>query len=453
MNRYSPLDVAGPSPLDMIRAVPGIRRNPLAFLEQCVARHGELVTFPMPRTPVLLVDHPDGARRVLADNHAGYSKQTVQYGALSLVTGTGLLTADGPQWRQRRRIAQPAFRHTALPGVVGAAQQAAERLRAGWDHAPGQVLDAEAAVLRAMLDVVGATLFDDDLAATGDRLVAAVDVALRAVIARSSSPLPERLDWRTARRLRHSTAVLDAASADIVARRRARGLEGGEDVLALLLRAADAGEIDHRAVRDELVTLVIAGHETVAAALTWALHLLAAHPPVQERLGAELDAVLGAGPRARPPGWDDLSALPFTRAVLDEALRLYPPAWVISRRAVADDVLLGVDVPAGTLILLSPWLLHRREATWPDPQRFDPARFLDADGRTPRSRPSGEYLPFGVGPRLCIGRDVALVEGVLVLAGLLRGRRVVAVRTGEPRVEALVTLRPHGGLPLRLAGR
>jgi cytochrome P450 len=206
-------------------------------------------------------------------------------------------------------------------------------------------------------------------------------------------------------------------------------------------------------VRDELVTLVIAGHETVASALTWTLHLLAAHPGAQDQVGAELDTVLGDGPGARPPGWNDLAALPYTRAVLDEALRLYPPAWVITRRAAADDALAGVDIPEGTLIILSPWLLHRRAASWPDPSAFDPARFLDAGGRAPGSRPSGDYLPFGAGPRLCIGRDLALVEGVLVLAGLLRGRRVSAVRTAPPRVEALVTLRPRGGLPLRLEPR
>jgi cytochrome P450 len=230
--------------------------------------------------------------------------------------------------------------------------------------------------------------------------------------------------------------------ADLLAARGARP-GTGPDALGYLLAAADAGELDARAVRDELVTLVIAGHETVACALTWTLHLLATHQGVQDRLHAELDAVLGSP--ARVPTWPDLGRLTWTRAVLEESLRLYPPAWVISRRAVVDDVVAGVDVTAGTLIVISPWVLHRRAAAWPQPRRFDPARFLD-----PRAgRPAGHYLPFGLGPRLCIGRDAALVQAVAVLACLLPGRRLRAV-VPAPAVRAMVTLRPAGGLPLRL---
>jgi cytochrome P450 len=225
--------------------------------------------------------------------------------------------------------------------------------------------------------------------------------------------------------------------------------EDAGDVLALLLRSADAeGGLTEREVRDELVTLVIAGHETVASCLTWALHLLAENPAVQDRLAGELESLPGDRP-LRP---DDLRALAFTRAVVDEALRLFPPAWVITRRALAPDVVEGVDVPAGTLVIVSPWLLHRRAESWPDPLRFAPERFLA--GGAAQGPPRGDYIPFGAGPRLCIGRDVALVQAVLILATLLRGRRVVrAPGIPAPRVDALVTLRPHGGLPLRLLPR
>jgi cytochrome P450 len=245
-------------------------------------------------------------------------------------------------------------------------------------------------------------------------------------------------------------ATLDDACLGVVRRRRAAGLDPeAADVLALLLRAADAeGGLDEREVRDELVTLVIAGHETVASCLTWALLLLARHPDVQDRLAAELAGL----PDGRRPGWGDLGALPYARAVVDEALRLYPPAWVVTRRALEDDVVDGVAVPAGTLVLLSPWLLHRRPESWPDPLRFDPERFLGTDAS--RGAPRGDYVPFGAGPRLCIGRDVALVQAVLVLATLLRGRRVERPDDGVPvHVDALVTLRPRGGLPLRLVPR
>ncbi len=442
----------------MLRAVPAIRRDPLAYLEDVVRIHGDLVAFPMPRTPVLLVNTPGGARRVLQDNHRGYGKRTVQYAALGLVTGEGLLTADGEAWRRRRRIAQPAFHHGRLEAVAEQAAVAGATLASTWKAAPGSVVDVDRAALRTMLEVVGRTLFAADLAADGERVVEAVDEALQAVVVRARSPLPAVLPgWLptpSQRRLRRAVGTLDDACLGVVRRRRAAGLEDADDdVLALLLRAADAeGGLDEREVRDELVTLVIAGHETVASCLTWALLLLARHPCAQHRLAAELDAL----PTDRPLGWADLPALPYTRAAVDEALRLYPPAWVISRRALEDDVVDGVAIPAGTLVLLSPWLLHRRAATWPDPLRFDPDRFTGTGTGTGTGRGAvrGDYVPFGAGPRLCIGRDVALVQAVLILATLLRGHQVERPdRDGPVRVDALVTLRPRGGLPLRLVPR
>ena len=296
-SRYTPLAADGPLPADMLRAVPAIRRDPLAYLEDVVRIHGDLVAFPMPRTPVLLVNTPDGARRVLQDNHRGYGKRTVQYAALGLVTGQGLLTADGDVWRRRRRIAQPAFHHGRLEAVAEQAAVAGVALRRTWTAAPGSVVDVDRAALRTMLEVVGRTLFAADLAADGERVVEAVDAALQAVVVRARSPLPAVLPgWLptpSQRRLRRAVATLDDACLGVVRRRRAAGLDDADDdVLALLLRAADAeGGLDEREVRDELVTLVIAGHETVASCLTWALLLLARHPEAQHRLAAELDAL------------------------------------------------------------------------------------------------------------------------------------------------------------------
>ncbi len=445
-----PLAVDGPRPTDMLRDALTIRRDPLRYLGATVARYGDLVAFPLPRTPVLLVNTPDGARRVLQDNHRGYGKRTVQYGALALVTGEGLLTADGDQWRRRRRLAQPAFHHGRLDTVAAAAARAGDDLRARWDAAPDGVLDADRAALRTMLDVVGATFFAAELAADGERLVDAVDAALQVVVRRARSPLsavlPAWLPTPSRRRLRQALATLDGACRTVVRGRRAAGLaESDDDLLALLLRTGDPAQ-----VRDEIVTLVIAGHETVASCLTWTLHLLAGHPDAQDAVAAELAGLPQGGPRDLAA----LAALPFTRAVVDEALRLYPPAWVVTRRALADDEISGVEVPAGTLVLVSPWLLHRRPAEWPDPERFDPCRFLQDDHREGhRAGPRAGYVPFGAGPRLCIGRDVALVQAVLVLARLLRDRRVLRPPTAPAvRVDALVTLRPRGGLPLRLVG-
>ena len=446
--RYSPLDADGPLPREMLRDLLAIRRDPLTYLQGLVARFGDLVAFPMPRTPALLVNDPDGARRVLVENTKGYSKSTVQYDALSLVTGRGLLTADGESWRRRRRIAQPAFHPESLDVVAVQAVAAAERMAASWDERPqGTAVDADAAWLQATLEVVGRTLFDVDFAADGERVVAAVHEALTVVIQRARTPQPGWLPTRANASLARANATLDRVCGDVVRARRARGLAADEhDLLALLLRSAEAeGGLSDLEVRDELVTLVIAGHETVASALSWTLLLLADHLGEQALVHAELDAVL---PGRRAPAWADLSALRRTRAVLDEALRLFPPAWVLTRRAIADDVVGGIEIPTGTLVILSPWLLHRRPADWPAPLTFQPARFAGQRSATPR----GCYLPFGAGPRLCIGRGFALTESVLMLATVLRGHRVsLPVRAGQPwrpDVEASVTVRPRGGLPL-----
>ncbi|GAB3596123.1 cytochrome P450 [Angustibacter peucedani] len=436
----------------MVRAVPAIRRDPLAHLEELVSRYGDLVAFPMPRTPVLLVNDPDGVRRVLVENARGYSKATVQYGALSAVTGSGLLTADGEDWRRRRRIAQPAFHHGTLDVVAEQSVAAGRRVVGSWAGRPdGSVVDVDAACMRATLEVVGRTLFDDDLAADGEVVVAAVQEALEVVVARARLPRPAWLPLPSHRRLARAVATLDATCARVVRARRARGIADDDtDLLALLLRSAEAeGGLTDQQVRDELVTLVIAGHETVASSLAWTLQLLAEHPDEQAAVHAELDAVLGG----RDPGWSDLRALTRTRQVVDESLRLFPPAWVVTRRAVEADVVAGVAVPAGTLVIISPWLLHRRARAWQDPLAFDPSRFAAARSSAPR----GDYLPFGAGPRLCIGRDFALVEQVLALATVLREHRLEPVRQGgvvvRPRVDALVTLRPRGGMPLVLRRR
>jgi cytochrome P450 len=451
----------------MLRDVLRIRRDTLTYLSRLVARHGDLVSFPTPRTPTLLVNDPAGVRRVLVENPRAYTKATVQYGSLAAVTGSGLLVADGEPWRRRRRVVQPAFHHGNLDAVAAEAVRAADRVASRWcDLAPGAVVDVDAAMMATTLEVVGRTLFDADLGGSdsqgdGERVVAAVRDALEVVVQRARSPRPRWLPLPSSRRLARAVAILDDTCARVVRERRAAGVTagataGGGDLLGLLLRAADAaGGLSDRAVRDELVTLVIAGHETVASSLTWTLRLLAEHSEVQDRVADELAATLGG----RDPRWADLPALAGVRRVVEESLRLYPPAWVLSRRALAADVIAGVPVPAGTVVIISPWLLHRRPQSWPDPERFDPARFDPARFSGSASAPRGDYLPFGLGPRLCIGREFALVETVLVLATLLQRVRVGVVPrpgvgpTPRPATRALVTLRPLGGLPLVVAPR
>jgi cytochrome P450 len=433
----------------MLGAVPALLRDPLAYLRSCVESFGPVVSFPMWNSTALLVDDPAGVRRILQDNHRNYTKRTFQYSALALVTGDGLLTSDGPAWRAHRRLVQPAFHRDGLGHVAAESVRGARRAGSAMDAAGGDPVETDALLMQATLDVVGRALFGADLVhggqADGRVLVAAVHEALDCVMRRATRPweAPPGLVTPLSRRLARATRRLDDAVERMVESRR--GSPPGADVLGLLLGAGEPPAA--REIRDELVTLVIAGHETVASSLVWTLRLVAEHPAVQERLHEELDAVLG-GPAGREPGWEDVRSLVWTRAVVDEGLRLYPPAWIVTRRAVDDDEVAGVTVPAGGLVIMTPWLQHRRPDLWPDPDEFDPSRW---SGTAARARHEG-YLPFGAGPRMCIGRDFAVVESVLVLAEVLRGRRVSPCGP-RPKADAGVTLRARGGSWLTVAPR
>jgi len=433
----------------MLRHARRMRGDPLGFLLDCAAEQGDVVGFPIPRQSVLFVNDPEAAQRVLQGNHRGYGKRTVQYRSLALVTGEGLLVSDGETWRHNRRLVQPAFHHRTLEAVGSHVAGAGERLLTEWAARPdGTVVDVDDAMMRTALDVVGRSLFSTDLGPDAQRLVAAVLTALDRVVARARSPLPAPLSLPTPGNLRLRSAVrtLDDAVARMVAERRCRAVDDPSpaDLLGLLLATHEGADVlTDEQVRDEVVTLIVAGHETVASALTWACWLVSGDPEVGRRLAEEADRVLAG----RPPTAADYLALPYARQVLDEALRLYPPAWVVTRRALADDVLAGYAVPGESLVILSTYTLHRHPAVWSDPERFDPDRF--GPGAWDEARRIA-YLPFGAGPRLCIGRDFALVEGVLLLA-MMAARFRFERRPGQSvHTDASVTIRPHGGLPLRL---
>ena len=443
--RPTDIGIPGPTPLDMARAFRSVRADPLTFLTEVSERFGDLVAFPVPGAPALLVNDPDAARHVLQTSSRNWAKQTVQYTALARVTGPGLLASSAPSWLDHRRVAAPAFHHRRLEAVsdqVRAAADTAITATLGPGRATaGQVVDVAALTHRIGLDAVGRALFSTDLSARASELLDASSDAARLVVRLGRSVLPTAA-WAptpTNLRLRSTHRRLTAICSELIAHRRASGRRlargsHGDDLLGLLL---DGGMNDDE-VRDELVTMIIAGHETVAAALAWTLMLLAEHQPVQDRVRTELAAhgtpISMLAQRER---------LPYTRAVVDEALRLYPPAWALSRRARRADVLGDQLVPAGTLVIISPWLLHRRRDSWTDPLAFRPERFLHPGaGRV-------SYAPFGQGPRLCIGREFALGEMVLVLSRLLSERRVgLFPGWSRPTAEATLAVHPRGGMPL-----
>jgi cytochrome P450 len=443
LRSLKPTDVGvdGPTSWDMLRGFRSVRADPLRFLVSAQARYGDLVAFPVPGSPVLLVNDPNDVRQVLATGARHWGKQTVQYSSLARVTGPGLLASSDPSWLRHRRLAAPAFHHRRLEAVAEQVRAAARDAIADWRDLPpdGAVVDVAALALEVALDVVGRALFSADLSERSQRLLAATSDAAQLVVAlgRSVIPVPEWVPTRVNRRLRAAAHELDALCRQLIERRRRRSVtEHGDDLLGLLM---DGGLTDHE-VRDELVTMVVAGHETVAAAISWTLMLLAEDQSSQDRLHAEVRAHDGPIPMVATA-----EAVPWTRAVVDESLRLYPPAWVVSRRSSRADVLSGREVPAGTTAIVSPWLLHRREQSWSQPQQFCPERFLAGTATTARS----DYVPFGLGPRLCIGRDFALGEMVVVLSELLSAHRVdTPTSWRRPQPQTLVAVHPRGGMPL-----
>jgi cytochrome P450 len=428
----------------MARFFRSVRADPLSFLVEVSERYGDLVAFPVPGSPALLVNDPADVRHVLQTSARNWGKQTVQYAALARVTGPGLLASAEPSWIENRRLANPAFHHHRLEAVsdqVRAAADAAISTGLGGPSAThGEVVDVAALTHRIGLDAVGRALFSADLSGQAQQLLDATSQTAELVVRLGRSILPTA-PWaptRTNLRLRSTRRRLDVITSELIAQRRARGRapggSNGDDLLGLLLDS----DLTDAEIRDELITMVVAGHETVATALTWTLMLLAEHQPVQDRVRAEL---------ADHPGpvsmLDHRDQLPWTRAVIDEALRLYPPAWVLSRRSHRADVIGGVEVPSGTLAIVSPWLVHRRLDSWPDPLTFRPERFLDAG--TGRS----DYLPFGQGPRLCIGREFALGEMAVVLSRLLSTHRVALPQDWtRPAAQAQVAVHPRGGMAL-----
>ena len=311
----------------------------------------------------------------------------------------------------------------------------------------GESIDLDAAMLDLSLEIVAETLLGGSVPSErSKRIVESVMDALHVVVAKAQQPwrLPERWPVPSHRRLRAALQVLERAVADVIEARRA--MPAGADALSLLLQAHDAGLATEREVRDEVVTLIVAGHETVAATLTWTWMLLATNPEAQRRVVAEADAL----PSDARWESDVLDALPYTRAVIDECLRLYPPAWVVTRRSLEPDVLSGHPIPDNSTLIMSPYAVHRDERWWPDAGRFDPHRFLGSDGAHLGGQDASgplTYFPFGAGPRLCIGRDMALVEAPIVMATLVRAIRVRPVRPARVTPDFGVTLRPRAGCP------
>jgi cytochrome P450 len=426
---------------DQIVPVAEIRSDPLAFLVDLTARYGDVVAHRTEGDLVVTLNRPELARHVLRHRERIYVKSgTPDDAMLTPLLGRGLLTSEGDVWKRQRRITQPAFERERVAGlgdlIVSEAAALLERWRPAQESSEPVRLDHDLSGLT--LAVVARAILGTDVSGIGPRFGAAVDTVNR-FMGHYDPMLPGEEGARA--RAEYATALrfLDGLVGMIVAGRRASG-EQSDDLLGRLLEA----DFDARELRDQVLTMLMAGHETTAKALSWSTYLLDRHPDLAERLDADLDRAIGA---ERLPTVADLDRVPLLQRVVREALRLYPPVWLISRKATIDDVVDGYAIPAGALVCISPYLLHRHPEHWRDPDTFDPDRWLDGEPG------AFAYLPFSDGPRQCIGERLALLEAALVLA-TIRLRAHVTLVPGHPvEPEALVTLRPRHGLLATIAAR
>lgn len=437
--RFAPRPIATAPGLPLLGNLLDARRDRLGLHMRCVLG-ADITLLHLAWRRAWCIGTDPLAHQVLVDDADAFVKAPGLAALGEPLLGRGLLTADGDAHRRQRKLMAPAFAPRRMAGYADV--MAARAAVAVGALRPGATIDLAEQMMGLTLDIVGRTLFDVDLAGEARAVADALTVAMEYIIDSITAPLPYRWPLPRNWRMRRAIASLDQIVLRIIADRRTRAVDRG-DVLSILLEAKDddgAGLSDHE-LRDEIMTLMLAGHETTANLLAWTWAALAANPAVRAKLDAELATVLAG----RPPTYADLPKLPYGLAVLEEALRLYPPAYVIARAAVRPVTIGAARVAPGDVVLIPIRAIQRRPDYWPEPEAFRPERFLgDGAGRGKRVG----YLPFGAGPRVCIGNHFALVEAQLILATWAQRFRfrLLDGRAREP--EPLVTLRPRGGVPV-----
>lgn len=431
-----------PIPIHQIRAV---QQDTLTFLRRNFERHGDFIEYPLGLFSAFQLTAPDLIEHILLHNYRNYSKETIQFTTLAEVTGQGLLTSSGDFWLQQRRLCQPAFHRRYLDHMATVIVQAAERLCQRWEKLAARktIIDLDAEMTQLTLEIIGELLFNADLSDRSGELTQAVNELLDYVIYRAYNPLSAVTRWLPTprrRRFRQARGLLDGLIESVSGERYT---VNGErySVMALL---AETG-MDSTALRDELMTFLIAGHETSASGLTWLFYLLSQDETVRARLESEV-----AGLNGRFPTLTDLPQLPYLTQVMQESLRHYPPSWLISRRALADDMLRDTAVPRRSYVIISPYTIHHHPDYWPDPDRFDPDRFAPGQAE---QRPRFAYIPFGGGPRRCIGDRLAQLEMQLITAMVTQRFRLRLVEGHSVAAVGRVTIRPRHGMAMRIERR
>ncbi len=464
----TPVLAPGPQKRPTLQQLRELRKNLIDALYNSWRLNGDLVRFTVAGRVLHLASTPELAEEVLVKHKDTFVKIHQPDGrpvGLQLAVGFGLLTnGDHDSWLSQRRMMQPMFHRKSIAGMAAQMTAAGERLLQRWTQytATDAPLDISGEMMRLTLDVVNRTMFSSDVLASADRVGPAVTELLHFTFMRQRQGinLPLWLPLPQHRRFHHALATLDGLLYGLIDARREERRQSTErhgDLLDMLLDARDdaSGEgMTDKQLRDEVATIFGAGHETTANALTWTWYLLALHPAVRERLWAEVDTVL----QGRTPTMDDLPNLPYTQAVFEEALRLYPPAPIVPRQTTHAAVLGGCAIPAHTRVIVSIYNIQRHPAYWEQPDAFMPERFLP--GYTPPAELRQHklaYMPFGAGPRMCIGNNFAMIEGQLLLAQLAAryDLRLAQDAAQAARVEKefAITMRPRGGMAMTLHPR
>lgn len=428
-----------------------LQRDPLAFLMRAAAEYGDVARYRLGNVTFYQINHPDGAQRILQDNHHNYIKGDL-FDIIRQLAGYGLFTSEGDLWLRQRRLMQPSFHRRRIAGFAEVMTRRTLEMLAHWDvrSDSGRPLDVADELTGLTMAIISETMFGNRLDEDTHAVSQAITLLLSDINFRFMIPFYPSLRWPTLRNRRTLAAMrtVDDVVLGIIQQRR-RSSEQQDDLLGMLMAARDeeTGEgMPDKQLRDEVVTIFVAGHETTAVALTWTFYLLSQHPDVETKLHAELAEVLGG----RAPDMTDVPSLRYTRMVIDETMRHCPPVWITNRQAISEDVICGYRIPAGAAVAVSPYVMHHLPAYWPDPDRFDPERF---DPHVVHDRPRFAYMPFGGGPHQCIGNTFALMEATLVLATMAQRYRLRlpdgAVVTPKPET----TLRPAGGLPMLLKAR
>ena len=459
----------GPVGLPFLGVIPQLRKGALQFFLKAALQYGDVVRLDMGPRKLFLVTHPDQVKYILQDNNRNYTKG---YDIVKPLLGEGLVTSDGESWRRQRRLMQPVFNHDRIAKFADVMVEETQRMLGRWldHHDLSQPLNVASEMMRLTQSIILRTMFSTSLGSQGPRLSQAFhdsleyfnSILLRPVRFLNQLPTP------TNQRFHQAVRVLDDYIYHLIAERR-KHKEEADDLLSMLISSHDeaTGEgMPDQQIRDELMTIFLAGHETTANLLGWTWFMLSKNPPISRLVQAEVETVVGS----RQVAFTDLSNLSFTRMVLDESLRMYPPVWMFGRRSIDSDEISGCYIPPHSMVTLSPYVTHHLPAWWPNPDGFDPYRFaqdslddqsegvpVSKEGQLVKEtsfaerRPRYAYFPFGGGPRQCIGNNFAMMEAQVIVTTVLQSCRLELVPGARVEPRPLATLRPWPSLPMVVA--